>query len=331
MLKKIIPLMHVCCCLSFNVQAHQTKNNHSSEIIYKQIKDIYHPTFQDYYAIQDYLSHGKREGLEKLKDTECRQRNFKIIGDTPDKMPEDGIIPVNSDIDDKENCLVLYASFNMHYPEGLKRLIRIVKESDFKGHILYHFGGWPDLDGGSLSLAHVPFAFKVCCFKEAQRLGYKRILWLDCSVIPVVSLNTIFTMIAEKGYFSLRNCHYVGPYCNPETAAYFGYSLKETYSILSCQAGFLGVDLTSKHGKKIIALWHKAARDESAFYSARSDQTALSLILHKCGLTSLPDLTENSFEYPHLRHDYPFTEYIPERCHPRHDTLFLVDRNFVQH
>jgi hypothetical protein len=292
------------------------KSNHSSDLIYEQIKDIYHPTLEDYYLIQNYLTYGEREGLEKLKHHYgSRQRNLKIIGSSIDELPQSEIIPVNTDIKDKQNCLVLYASFNLHYPDGLKRLIKSVKESDFKGHILYHIGGWPDLKGGSLKLAHVPYAFKVCCFKEAQKLGYKRILWLDCSVIPLVSLNTIFAMIKEKGYFSIKNSHKVGPYCNAQAASYFGYTLEETNHILSCQAGFLGVDLTTEHGKKIIDLWYQAAKDENAFYSSRPEQNALSLILYKCNLTSIPNRTENNSR---------------QHC-PRPDTLFLVDRNFVKH
>jgi hypothetical protein len=284
--------------------------------------------------IQNYLNYGKREGLDKLKETAERQKNIKIIGSRENELPCFEIIAVNTDIEDKENCLVLYASFNLHYPDGLKRIINLVKNSDFKGHILYHLGGWPDLEGGSLKLAHVPHAFKVCCFKEAQRLGYKRVLWLDSSVVPLVSLNVIFQMIEEKGYFAIRNCHQVGPYCNKAAASYFGYTLEQTNHILSCQSGFLGVDFTTQMGNKIIDLWYTAAKDENAFYSARSDQTVLSLILHKLNLTLIPDLTENDLIRSYPRHDthiFDLTESNLMRPYPRHDTLFIVDRSFVQY
>lgn len=289
--------------------------DHSSNRIYAQIQDINHPSLQDYYAIQDYLTYGEREGLERLKDTEQRQKNLKIIGSIPEEMPQSGIIPVNTRLEEKENCLVLYASFNLHYPQGLKRIIEIVKKSDFKGHILYHLGGWPDLEGGSLVLAHVPHAFKACCLKEAQRLGYKRILWLDCSIIPLVSLNTIFHRIEEKGYFTVWNYHDIGSYCNRETAAYFGFTLKETGRLLSCQSGFIGVDLTSEQGKTIADSFYNAACDPNAFFSARSDQTVLSLILHRFHLTDVPDLTK----------------VVTLRRDARADTLFIVDRPFVQY
>ncbi|MBI2742464.1 MAG: hypothetical protein HYX48_00910 [Chlamydiales bacterium] len=302
---RIVLLLLASLCFSF----------HSSDEVYKQIKDIRRPTLQDYYLIQEYLSHGEREGLERLKDTEQRQRSFKIIGEALHEKPLSGLIAVNSKIEERENCLVLYASFNMHYPDGLRRLIQIVERSDFKGHILYHFGGWPDLAGGSLVLAHVPHAFKACCFKEAQRLGYKRVLWLDSSIFPVVSLNLIFKMIQEKGYFTIGNFHQVGPYCNADTAAHFGFTLEETYHLLSCQSGFIGVDLTTPQGREVVDLFYRAAQDKHGFFSARSDQTALSLILHKLKLTDIPDLTK----------------VVPLKSYARRDTLFVVDRAFVQY
>lgn len=76
--------------------------------------------------------------------------------------------------------------------------------------------------GGSLSLAHVPYAFKASFFKEAQAKGFKRALWLDTAILPVVSLNTIFNMIQETGYFSMANSHNIGPYMTSPAIQAFG-------------------------------------------------------------------------------------------------------------
>ena len=143
----------------------------------------------------------------------------------------------------------------------------------------------PNTEGGSLDLAHVPYAFKVACFKEAKRLGFKRVLWLDTAVVPLASLNTVFGMIQNKGYFVLGGGRLkVGPYMNPIAAAYFGVTLAETQEIPSCSAGLFGVDLTTEIGQTIIDRWDRAAHDSDAFYSARSDQNAVSIILHQLGI-----------------------------------------------
>jgi hypothetical protein len=305
-------VLFLIACFLFTMRA---QGEHSSAAVYRQIQDIYHPTLQDYARIQEYLTSGKREGLEKLKDTEQRQRCFTLIGSAVDEKPRSGIIAVHCGIEDKENCLVLYASFNHQFRDGLKRIIQLVEQSDYKGHILYYIGGWPNLKEGSLALAHVPHAFKACALKEAQRLGYRRLLWLDSSVLPLVSLNTLFQIIEKKGYFMVGNEHSVGEYCNSQAAEYFGFSLEKTRSFLSCQSGFIGVDVTRDPGKKIVDHFYKAAQDENAFFSARSDQTALSLILHKLHLLDLAD----SQVAPFLRDG------------ARPGAFFFVDRPFVRH
>lgn len=317
-------LHRICFLLCFffiNIQATGENKNYFPDV-YNKIKNIRSPTFEDYCLVQNFLTNGNRKNLEKLKDTFRAQKNIKIIDVKLNKIPQLEIIPVNTDLNDKKNCLILYASFNCCFPKGVKRLISIVKQSNFKGHILCRIGGWPDVAGGSLTLAHVPFAFKVCSFKEAQRLGYERVLWLDSSIVPLVDLDTVFTTIGKKGYFSVENTVSVGPWCNEKAASYFGYSLKETYNIKCCQAGVLGVDFKTEIGQKIIDRWHKAAEDENAFYSARSDQTALSLILHQCNLQSQPSYIAGRQE--------ELQEWRSKGAQIETKPLFLVDRNFVK-
>lgn len=275
-------LVTVFLCLATCAQADPSC---SPPAIYQHILDIRHPTLDDYHVIQNYLTYGDRPIIKRLCDYEPNARNFKIIGETADEWPQSGKIAVNSEEHERENCLVVYSSFNKNYPRGLKRLINFVSQSDFKGHILYQLGGWPNVEGGSLVLAHVPYAFKVSFVKEAQRLGYKRVFWLDTAVLPHVSLNVIFKMIEEKGYFILGNSHMIGPYMDPHAADALGVTMEETFQILSCSAGIFGVDFTSEIGTQIVDLWYKAAFNPDAFFSPRSDQNVLSVILYQLGIS----------------------------------------------
>ncbi|MBS0648529.1 MAG: glycosyltransferase family 2 protein [Verrucomicrobia bacterium] len=281
--------------------------------VYSEIEDPLHPSLHDYRMIQRYLSQDKRENIERLGDMTSVVKGMKIIGNTPDELPRSGIVPVNCDENDKENCILIYATFNRGYPKGLKRLLGHIVDSDFKGHVLYRLGGWPDTEGGSLSLAHVPYAFKACFFKEAQRLGYKRVLWLDTSVVPLVSLNEIFKMIEEKGCFVMGNTRMVGPYTNPPAAAYFGLTHQQTNQVPSCSAGLFGVDLTQAKGRLIADWWYRAAYDKDAYFSPRSDQNVLSLILYQLGISDFVPMER----MPHSR----------EEIKP--DSLFWLDREFV--
>ncbi len=289
-------------------------DHYTSTPIYSQIKDIYHPTLKELKRIQHYLASDQRYGLDKLGFYKANIQNFKIIGNSKKRQPRSGVIAVGCKKTIKENCLILYSSFNKNYVGGLKRLISFVKRSDFKGHILYRVGGWPNIKGGSLNLAHVPYAFKPSFFKEAERLGYKRVLWLDAAILPIVSLNSIFKTIQEKGYFVMGNSHMIGQYMNEAAAQAFGIHLQDTYQIPSCSAGLLGVDLTNARARQVIERWYALAHHASAFYSERPEQNALSIILHQSGITDF--------------------ESIHRLAHGKNsinaDSLFLLERSYVK-
>jgi glycosyltransferase involved in cell wall biosynthesis len=289
------------------------ENNVAPGSIYSRVDDLFHPSLADYRIIQDYLANGYRENIDRLNDMERRMRELRIIGTPPNDMPSCGTLYVNCDENYKENCVLIYATFNMGYPKGFKRILQAITDSDFKGHILYRIGGWPNTEGGDLVLSHVPYAFKVSFFREAERLGYKRALWLDTPVVPLVSLNDIFARIQEKGYFVVGNTHRVGPYVNAKAAAFFGLSLEETYSIPSCSAGLFGVDFSHKTSKNIINWLYHAALDKDAFFSTRSDQNALSMILYLNHISDFVPLSQVP-EYPHEINS---------------DSLFWLDRIFV--
>lgn len=282
--------------------------------VYHQVSDIKNPTLEDYHIIQDYLTYGKRSIIDRLQDYYPNARNFKIIGDSADEQPSYGLIAVNCDENDRENCVVCYSSFNKNYPRGLKRLVKVVSDSDFKGHVLFRLGGWPNTKNGALITAHVPYAFKPAILKEAESLGFKRAFWLDTAILPYVSLNQIFEMIAEKGFFIMGNSHMIGPYTHPDVANAFGISFDETFVIPSCSAGISGFDFTNPIGKTIIDQWYNAAFNPVAFFSPRSDQNALSIILYKLGLSN--DLI------PIKRLAHNKNQIGPE-------TLLLIEREFV--
>jgi hypothetical protein len=282
--------------------------------LYADIKDPLHPTDEDYRKIQDYLTSGKREEIAGLGEYYAGlARNFKVIGDAPGETPESGTIAFHCDDDQRENCVITYASFNLNYPNALRHLIQSVKDSGFKGHVLYRIGGWPNAAGGSLAVSHVPYAFKAAFFKEAERKGYKRVLWLDTSLSPLVKLDSIFDRIAQDGYFFMGNSHMVGPYINEKAANALGVPLVTTFLIPSCSSGMVGLDLTNPKGKEIADKWYEAAFDPHAYFSSRPDQNSLSVILFRCGINNLTPISR-------LAHG---TEEITP------NSLFLLDWHFA--
>lgn len=287
----------------------------TERIAYGQVRDIYNPRPQDYQALQKFLAKARRPILARLGDMEKRVRHLRLIGKSDEELPQFGKMAINCSEDEKENCLIVYASFNKAYPKGLKRLVDAVSKSDYKGHILYRIGGWPNVEEGDLLLAHVPYAFKPSFFREAQRLGYKRVLWLDASILPTVSLNRIFGEIEAKGYFAIGNGQYVGPFMHEQAATALGVTLEECAKIPSASAGIFGVDFTNEKAALLISKWYQAARDRDPFFSPRSDQNVLSIILYQQNMQNWAPLNA-------LVH-------VPEPL--SENTFFKIDRGFVQY
>lgn len=287
-------------------------NYYADVSVYKELSSLTSPTNQDLHKIQNYLTNGFRPITHLLKDYEPNIKKLKIIGNSPEEQPQYGNIAVNCDENDRENCLICYASFNKNYPRGLKRLVEFARKSDFKGHIIYRIGGWPDTAGGSLALAHVPYAFKVALFKEVRALGFKRAFWLDTAILPVVSLNRFFDMIKEDGYFAMGNSHYIGPYINSLFLDAFNITAEQADQIPSCSAGIFGVDFTTEIGSAIFEQWHRAAWNKVAFFSPRPEQNALSVILHNFNLKLCP-----------------IERLAGNRAYINDNTLLLIEREFV--
>ncbi len=259
---------------------------HAEEMpIYQEIADICHPSLEDLLTIQQYQLSADRPILSRLRDTEFIPRTFKMVGTLPEEAPFYSWLAINAPEDERENCVICYSSYNQRYPKGCKRLFAKIAKSDFRGHMHIRIGGWPNIEAGDLALSHVLFAFKPCFFREMQRLGYQRVLWLDASILPVVSLNRIFEMIQEDGYFVQENSHTLEPFMNEDTAHAFNLSFEEACALQSCSAAIIGIDFTNERACQLIDAWYEAAKDPYAFYSPRSDQTAISVLLHKFGMT----------------------------------------------
>ncbi len=280
-------LLGILCCSSC------AQCGEHADCVYAEIEDICHPTLDDYMLIQEYLFYGFRPFIDRLNPWQYKSkaREFRLVGRNSSEVIESGVIPVNCEENDRENCILLYCSFNHEYPRCLKRLIDMIKSSDFKGHIVFHIGGWPDLEGGSLTFAHIPFAFKISSFREAERLGFKRALWLDASIVPLDSLNNTFKMISENGYFTFRTINHIKELCNEHACDALGVNFDEADQIPACLAGIIGFDFQNDAAQKALTRWYEVTKNhEEAYFSFYQELCVLSVILHQTGLSDIRKL-----------------------------------------
>jgi hypothetical protein len=264
-----------------------TTTDGNEKIIYDSIRDITNPTSEDYQKIQEYLKNGKRELLpllsisanpnEKYYRYDLRAKNFRILPTEKNQTIIHETYTYNTDSNDKERCIICYCSFNGNYPKGILRIDKALKKIGYKGHFIVRIGGWPNTEQGDLQLSHVPYAFKPCFFEEAKNLGYKNVLWLDSSIIPLKELTSVFKKIEDTGYFGYISCHKVVDYSTNHILNTFNIDRKMAEKILTVEGGVFGLNLASTEGQVILSEWKKSAIN-GGFYSARPDQNSLSII-----------------------------------------------------
>ncbi|OGN63651.1 MAG: hypothetical protein A3E80_02655 [Chlamydiae bacterium RIFCSPHIGHO2_12_FULL_49_9] len=285
--------------------------------VYESIKDICHPTRSDYLKIQEYIEKKDRPELKlmrqaivpgaELYDYHCRARRFRLISKLPWQGTEFAIIPYNASKEDKRVCVVSYASYNKNYPAGINDLKKALKKVGFKGHFVYRIGGWPDVEGGSLKLAHVPYSFKPCFLRELKRLGYELVLWLDASIRPLQPLDPIFARIESDGYLFYPVGLTLEKYCTKEAINALGESSEKASEIHSVMAGIFGINLRHPIGEEIASRWYEAASRETPFFSPRPEQNALSILLHQMNAFqrgALREVTSNPLEEAQFLIDY---------------------------
>ena len=281
-MKKIIFALCLIHCITSSAWSDILANR-----VYKKIPNILEPTIDDYLLIQEYLSSPHRFYINRLDPWQYRSKasTFRFVGRDPHENIEYGIIPVNCDENFKDNCILLYASFNFEYPKCLKRLIEIIKQSDFTGHIIYHLGGWPNLDEKSLLFAHIPYAFKVCCFREAEKLGYKNALFLDASIVPLGKLMDVFKTIKEEGNYMFTTDFNMSQMCNPETFRAMDEDFSIADQIPAEVVGILGFNFENHESQLFLQRWYDVTKNhEEAYFNARPETCVVSIILHQLGM-----------------------------------------------
>lgn len=260
-------------------------SNKYSDELYSKIEDLCNPSDDDYRLIENYLRYGFRKYTYRLDSWQYRgkARNISLL--SPENLPiQHEIIPVNCDDTTRENCIILYTSFNFNYPNCLLNLVKIIQDSDFVGHIIYRIGGWPNVEAGDLSLSHLPYAFKLCAFNEAYRLGFKRVLWLDAPMRPKISLNKIFEWAEPKGIFTYDSGLSLFEESKYAEQVYKALELtkEEACNSYCINIGILALDFSHPIAMDIFNEWnHRTRTNEEASFSLRPEQSLFSAILNK--------------------------------------------------
>lgn len=284
--------MKILLLFIINLQIACAYTDPELEALWSSLSDITNPTLDDYALIELYIQNGKRPYLKSLYDTTflynptqemsevldtriLQKRNFKLVGPNGE-MPICELHNLNVTEKTKDRCILIYASYNAHYPEKLLfSTFEELKNCGYSGHVMIRIGGFPNLAEGGLKFS--PFSlWKNEFIKEALRMGFTKILHIDTSVHPLTNLNSVFEILDSKGYY-LVTSGYVTPHlCYHQHLDYLKIDKNQKIDWLP---GFIiGFNFSNEKAVKLFWDWDRATRDFEHFIYWDTDEVAMTIL-----------------------------------------------------
>jgi hypothetical protein len=187
----------------------------------------------------------------------------------------------NTTPQDLSTCIITYSTLNPPYPSSIKRQIDCLRVVNYQGHYLFRIGGWPDMENGSLKYSTTPYGFKFCALMEAYRLGYKRVLWLDCKCLPIQNPSPLFEKIRRKNFVYRQSKWPFSKYCTAAIRKTFKLKASEERRIKHIATGVLGFNFESKKVQKVLHELYATLNHPTAYDSFFPEQLVMSIILHR--------------------------------------------------
>lgn len=192
--------------------------------------------------------------------------------------------------------LIINCGVGGWYKAGSERLERSLIYHGYAGDMMFWRDEYPP---GCPPHNENPYAMKIFAFKEAFRLGYKVVCWLDCSFWAIRNPTPIFDIINEHGNFAFRSGYNCAQTCPDNLLAAVGISRDQAEEIPETATGIVGINIDNPQGKAVFQYWSefcdaglfKNSRghnlDESSdprYLHGRQDQSAYSMALYKAGV-----------------------------------------------
>ncbi len=150
------------------------------------------------------------------------------------------------------------------------------------------------------SHADNPYAFKLYAIDYVRKQGYRKILWLDASVVAVRDFTSIFDRIEKNGIFFEDSGWKVGQWINNEALSIFNITREEAMKMPMFSAGFVGFDFTNPVACQFFARWWSAMLQgtfKGSWENHRHDMSAGSVVSSQMNLTHLYAKTTEFFSY----------------------------------
>ncbi len=101
---------------------------------------------------------------------------------------------------------------------------------------------------------------KLNAIDQAYQAGARYVLWMDVSFEPVASLEPIWALVEQQGWFvSKQGESMLGTWTSDDALFEYGINRDEAMSIPLCLSGLVGLDLDTVIGREILKRWKALA------------------------------------------------------------------------
>jgi len=196
----------------------------------------------------------------------------------------------------KNNCCIISCGIGNWYPAGVQRLHSSLVFHGYAGSLLLFKDTYPpDCPPHSEN----PYAFKIYAFREAIKLGYRQILWLDSSVWCIKTPHHVFDDIIDNGVVGFSSGYNLAQTAPDLLLKRMGWSRDYAESLPEIATGMVGLNLDNPNGKAVFDLWAQLCDEgyfknsrfhdtndslDHRFLHGRQDQCAYSCAIHELGI-----------------------------------------------
>jgi hypothetical protein len=195
-------------------------------------------------------------------------------------------------------CIVNFSN-GKWYRHGQKRVVDTIShftKCDFFDFLL--FKEFSEIN--SPTHYEIPYAFKFYCLKKAIEMGYETILWLDSSMYAIKDIKPVFDYLEENYYAVTWSEFNNAQWTNDKMLDFFHYTRDEAEKTRHLFSGFFGINIKFPKFNEFYSMYEntlpylrgnhsnhmKTESSDRRCLGHRHDQSALSLIFNRLGMTS---------------------------------------------
>lgn len=201
------------------------------------------------------------------------------------------------DLINNKACIIC-CGIGGHYGVGVDRLERSLNFVGWGGHNIL----WKDYpEGCQPHIGSGQYNFKLHCFEEAFRRGYKVVLWLDASLYAVNDPMPVFDYVNDNGLYFFKSGYSLAETATDDLLTYGDVLREDLVNVSEFATGAVGINIDNPKGKQFFEGWKDtmqqglfngcrtydpADSEHPLFKFSRQDQSAASMVLHKMGVTT---------------------------------------------